>query len=194
MFEVLKIRNAWKKITVQTEWERFRTEWESLLEQFQDKFWCLNCYGVRTKKEFTIVFDIDKKIWAKEASTCNCTKTICFSYGTIFQCLLQSELLDLYHQFSQCITTYKDFWDMMSEIDRNTWVLEPDKPTYSALHRRIAISMFHKNLTNLDTRKKCFNYPKIRTMWFYHTITCPDDADRIARSSLIRVYTVCPEH
>ena len=55
---------------------------------------------------------------------------------------IQSQLRDLCHQFSQCITAYKDFWDMMSEVDKNTWVLEPDKPTYSAVHRRIAISMY----------------------------------------------------
>lgn len=52
----------------------------------------------------------------------------------------QSQLIDIYNQFSQCVATYKGFWDMMGEIDKNTWVLEPEKPTYSAVHRRIAIS------------------------------------------------------
>lgn len=30
----------------------------------------------------------------------------------------------------------------MSDIDKTTWVLEPDNPTYSAIHRRIAVGMY----------------------------------------------------
>ncbi|XP_060575282.1 E3 ubiquitin-protein ligase FANCL-like [Ruditapes philippinarum] len=52
----------------------------------------------------------------------------------------QSELKDAYKQFTAAVDSYREFWDVMSEIDSNTWVLEPEKPTYSARHRRIAIS------------------------------------------------------
>ena len=74
---------------------------------------------------------------------CKCTTDdLCENYS----CLFQSQLTDIYEQFSQCVHQYKEFWDMMGEIDRNTWVLEPEKPTYSAVHRRIAISMLSSKI------------------------------------------------
>ncbi|KAK3591555.1 hypothetical protein CHS0354_041597 [Potamilus streckersoni] len=51
-----------------------------------------------------------------------------------------SHLQDIYSQFHHIVSLYQEFWDMMEEIDRNTWVLEPEKPNYSAVHRRLAIS------------------------------------------------------
>ena len=32
-----------------------------------------------------------------------------------------------------------EFWDALDEIDNNTWVLEPEKPTRCATVRRIAL-------------------------------------------------------
>ncbi|MBN3290796.1 FANCL ligase, partial [Polypterus senegalus] len=37
------------------------------------------------------------------------------------------------------LESLKQFWDVMDEIDEQTWVLEPEKPTRSATMRRIAI-------------------------------------------------------
>ncbi|GAB1601959.1 E3 ubiquitin-protein ligase FANCL-like [Argonauta hians] len=51
-----------------------------------------------------------------------------------------SKLLDLYTQFERVIQSYQAFWDAMAEIDKKTWVLEPDKPLYGATFRRIALS------------------------------------------------------
>ncbi|KAJ8309595.1 hypothetical protein KUTeg_014469 [Tegillarca granosa] len=56
--------------------------------------------------------------------------------------MLQNTLSDLFKQFEQVIGCYQEFWDVMSDIDKTTWVLEPDNPTYSAIHRRIAIGMY----------------------------------------------------
>ncbi|XP_068088521.1 E3 ubiquitin-protein ligase FANCL isoform X2 [Hyperolius riggenbachi] len=51
----------------------------------------------------------------------------------------QSNLQDLYKQVLSTLESLKDFWDALDEIDKNTWVLEPEKPTRSATMRRIAI-------------------------------------------------------
>ncbi|XP_078349475.1 E3 ubiquitin-protein ligase FANCL-like isoform X3 [Oculina patagonica] len=48
-------------------------------------------------------------------------------------------LQQLYHQFQQVLSQYEDFWDMLDEIDSNTWVLEPDYPSRSCTNRRIAL-------------------------------------------------------
>ena len=60
---------------------------------------------------------------------------------------------------------------------------------------------YRKILKNSDTRKICCNHPKSWRKWPYHRVTHPKDADRIAnsedpdqtKSSLIWVYTVCPD-
>ena len=54
--------------------------------------------------------------------------------------LFQSGIQHVYNQFRDVAQQYQEFWDMMEEIDRNTWILEPEKPTHSATYRRIAIS------------------------------------------------------
>ena len=49
-----------------------------------------------------------------------------------------------------------------------------------------------------DTQNICCNHSKIWTMWIYHRVISPNDADGMAnsvdtdRSSLIWVCTVCP--
>ncbi|XP_064603043.1 E3 ubiquitin-protein ligase FANCL-like isoform X2 [Liolophura sinensis] len=57
-----------------------------------------------------------------------------------FQWSVQGGLSQLFEQFQQCLTSYQDFWDQVGEIDKQTWVLEPEKPTFSARHRRIVLS------------------------------------------------------
>lgn len=51
-----------------------------------------------------------------------------------------STLKDLLMQFENAVQSYQLFWDIVGEIDQKTWVLEPEKPNYGAIYRRIAIS------------------------------------------------------
>ena len=45
-------------------------------------------------------------------------------------------------------------------------------------------SLIQKTIENNQTSKtvQCCNYPRICTMWFYHKVMCPKDADRMANS------------
>ncbi|RUS70757.1 hypothetical protein EGW08_021476 [Elysia chlorotica] len=51
----------------------------------------------------------------------------------------QSGLKHLYKQFEAAVGSYQQFWNMLREIDDNCWVLEPEHPTFSSTHRRIAL-------------------------------------------------------
>ncbi|XP_060082988.1 E3 ubiquitin-protein ligase FANCL-like [Ylistrum balloti] len=51
-----------------------------------------------------------------------------------------SSLECLYKQFESAVYMYQDFIDVMVELDQKTWILEPEKPVYSATYRRIAVS------------------------------------------------------
>ncbi|EDO38136.1 predicted protein [Nematostella vectensis] len=51
----------------------------------------------------------------------------------------EAPLQALFQQFKQVLNSYEDFWDMMDEVDRKTWVLEPDRPTRACTTRRIAL-------------------------------------------------------
>ncbi|KAM9316991.1 E3 ubiquitin-protein ligase FANCL [Gastrophryne carolinensis] len=51
----------------------------------------------------------------------------------------QSTLQDIYNQVLSALESLKDFWDALDEIDKKTWVLEPEKPSRNATIRRIAI-------------------------------------------------------
>ncbi|KAL4238304.1 hypothetical protein ACF0H5_003016 [Mactra antiquata] len=49
------------------------------------------------------------------------------------------DLKHVYKQFVVSVEQCQQFWNLLSDIDCNTWILEPEKPTFSATHRRIAI-------------------------------------------------------
>lgn len=51
----------------------------------------------------------------------------------------QTTLDQLYAQFLLVLESLTRFWDILDEIDRNTWILEPEKPCRSDTMRRIAI-------------------------------------------------------
>ncbi|XP_046546100.1 E3 ubiquitin-protein ligase FANCL-like isoform X2 [Haliotis rubra] len=53
----------------------------------------------------------------------------------------QVSLQDLMNQFRVMVNKCEDFWEMMYEIDQNTWVLEPEKPGPSVCHRRLALDV-----------------------------------------------------
>ena len=46
---------------------------------------------------------------------------------------------DVLKQFSIAAEKYNPLWEQLDDIDQNTWVLEPDKPSYSNTMRRIAL-------------------------------------------------------
>ncbi|CAH1792405.1 unnamed protein product [Owenia fusiformis] len=47
-------------------------------------------------------------------------------------------LKDIYNQFILQLEHFSEFWDDLDEVDKNTWILEPERPTRSAVYRRIA--------------------------------------------------------
>ncbi|CAG05155.1 unnamed protein product, partial [Tetraodon nigroviridis] len=51
----------------------------------------------------------------------------------------QTSLEQLYGQFLLVLESLTRFWDTLDEIDRKTWILEPEKPCRSDTMRRIAI-------------------------------------------------------
>ncbi len=50
-----------------------------------------------------------------------------------------SSLMKLYQQFAEQLQEYQVLWDQLGSLDRNTWILEPEKPVYSCMYRRIAL-------------------------------------------------------
>ncbi|XP_035027880.2 E3 ubiquitin-protein ligase FANCL isoform X6 [Hippoglossus stenolepis] len=51
----------------------------------------------------------------------------------------QTTLEQLHNQFLLVLESLTEFWDVLDEIDDNTWILEPEKPSRSDTMRRIAI-------------------------------------------------------
>uniref|UniRef100_A0A3Q2PJ02 Uncharacterized protein n=1 Tax=Fundulus heteroclitus TaxID=8078 RepID=A0A3Q2PJ02_FUNHE len=51
----------------------------------------------------------------------------------------QSTLEQLHSQFLLVLESLTDFWDVLDEIDKKTWVLEPERPSRLDTMRRIAI-------------------------------------------------------
>uniref|UniRef100_A0A8C5ASD1 FA complementation group L n=1 Tax=Gadus morhua TaxID=8049 RepID=A0A8C5ASD1_GADMO len=51
----------------------------------------------------------------------------------------QSTLEKLHSQFMLVLESLAEFWEVLDEIDRRTWVLEPERPSRADTMRRIAI-------------------------------------------------------
>ncbi|XP_030628298.1 E3 ubiquitin-protein ligase FANCL [Chanos chanos] len=51
----------------------------------------------------------------------------------------QSTLAHIHSQFLLSLEALSEFWSVLDEIDQQTWVLEPEKPTRADTMRRIAI-------------------------------------------------------
>lgn len=51
----------------------------------------------------------------------------------------QSTLEQLHKQFVLVLESLTEFWDVLDELDSQTWILEPEKPTWSDTMRRITI-------------------------------------------------------
>lgn len=63
----------------------------------------------------------------------------------------QSTLASVHSQFLINVEALSEFWSVLDEIDEQTWVLEPEKPTKADSMRRIAIGnitfiLLHLNL------------------------------------------------
>lgn len=81
----------------------------------------------------------------------------------------KSTLEDLYKQFKQSVETFQLFWDCTEAIDKNTWVLEPELPTFNAVYRRIAISSSASVQITVDPKQPKM-LPNCRFMGADHSV------------------------
>ncbi|KAM8945332.1 E3 ubiquitin-protein ligase FANCL [Pelodytes ibericus] len=86
--------------------------------------------------------------YPSEAPECNIECPVPFTSSWT----AKSTLRNIYDQVLSTLESLKDFWDALDEIDKNTWVLEPEKPTRSATMRRIAIGNNVSITIDLDPR------------------------------------------
>ena len=70
-----------------------------------------------------------------------------------------TSLLSLYEQFAVAVLQYQVLWDELGNIDRNTWVLEPEKPAYNATYWRIALGKDTFHTTKYKRKKRKLNWP-----------------------------------
>jgi E3 ubiquitin-protein ligase FANCL len=54
---------------------------------------------------------------------------------------VRSTLANVVQQFEDTLQGYQALWAVLEDIDRNTWVLEPERPTLATSIRRIALGM-----------------------------------------------------
>ena len=81
---------------------------------------------------------------------------------------------------AKCSKFYRD-WFLHVPFKTRPW--EPDMK-----------SKYRKNLKTSDNRKRCCNYPKNWTMWFYHRVMGPKHADGMAnKRNEICIHTVCQD-
>lgn len=52
---------------------------------------------------------------------------------------VQTTLYEVVKSFEDHLSVYQLIWDVMDELDRETWVLEPQQPTRSCNYRRIVV-------------------------------------------------------
>lgn len=50
-------------------------------------------------------------------------------------------LKEIYDKFLQIIRSLQYFWNVMDELDRNFWILDPEIPKRSDVHRRIVLGL-----------------------------------------------------
>lgn len=48
-------------------------------------------------------------------------------------------LKNILSQFSDAVEKYNPLWEQLDDLDSNTWILEPDKPSYAISMRRISL-------------------------------------------------------
>ncbi|XP_032804362.1 E3 ubiquitin-protein ligase FANCL isoform X1 [Petromyzon marinus] len=82
----------------------------------------------------------------------------------------QSSLATMQSHFLTAVEALKDFWDTMDEIDRNTWVLEPEKPSRASTTRRIAIGNSASLHLEVDPQHPK-TFPECRFLGADHVVT-----------------------
>ena len=65
----------------------------------------------------------------------------------------ENPIKQLHQQFEAELKHYQHFWDVLDELDKNTWVLEPEAPSRSCTHRRLALGQL-KNMTVMSEFRK----------------------------------------
>lgn len=55
------------------------------------------------------------------------------------QWTVDSRLIHIIQQYETAIDKYQDFWNLLEDLDKHTWILEPEKPLRSHTMRRIGI-------------------------------------------------------
>ena len=74
-----------------------------------------------------------------------------------------SRLRDAVSQYSSAIASYNEVWTELDQIDRETWVIEPEAPTRANLHRRLALGPRSSVQVTLDPSPGCARaVPEIR--------------------------------
>ena len=56
--------------------------------------------------------------------------------------VVQTSLADVFRQFTDAVSQWQTFWDIVDEVDGSACVLEPEKPTRAATYRRLALGLY----------------------------------------------------
>uniref|UniRef100_A0A8D3CH37 FA complementation group L n=1 Tax=Scophthalmus maximus TaxID=52904 RepID=A0A8D3CH37_SCOMX len=97
----------------------------------------------------------------------------------------QSTLQQLHDQFLVVLESLTEFWDVLEEVDGNTWILEPEKPSRSDTMRRIAIGNNVSIKVEVDPRHPKM-LPECCLLGAEHGASCLWSAGRNPDSSVLR--------
>lgn len=61
-----------------------------------------------------------------------------------------SSLKSIYQQFVEILPIYQRFWDEIDELQQKCWIIEPDKPSFSARDYRISFGSSSSALLTID--------------------------------------------
>eukprot|EP00903_Cladosiphon_okamuranus_P010479 g9915.t1 len=73
----------------------------------------------------------------------------------------QSSLSTVLEQFRQALVPFLRLWKVLDDLDQQTWVLEPEKPSRSTTHRRIAVARHCSVMLKIDP-KSPQDVPEVR--------------------------------
>jgi len=64
-----------------------------------------------------------------------------------------SSIADVVKQYEKAFDQYQDLWNVLGDVDANTWVLEPERPSFSITMRRIALGNHCSLQFNVDPNR-----------------------------------------
>ncbi|CAM9595387.1 unnamed protein product, partial [Hapterophycus canaliculatus] len=64
----------------------------------------------------------------------------------------ESSLATVLEQFREALGPFLQLWDVLDDLDQHTWVLEPEKPSRSTTHRRVAVARHCSVMLKIDPR------------------------------------------